>query len=144
MNPRLARAIIEKLYRNADAGDAAMFEDFSPDARIYFPKFGIGSGEDAWREFADGLFASVAEMAHDIAGFDYVVSGDTVVVEGTTSGRLVDGRRWAGGETPGGRFVSIFVFDAGKIARMHIYTDPDYAGDDSARFLWGEPATRTW
>lgn len=144
MTPQAARAIVEKLYRNADAGDPAMFEDFAPDAQIYFPKFGVGRGEAAWRVFAEGLFAIVAEMTHDIAGFDYVFSAETLVVEGTTRGKLVDGRRWSGGETSGGRFASVFVFEADKVVRMSVYTDPDYAGDDTARFLWGASAGRTW
>lgn len=144
MNPRAARATIERLYRNADEGNPAMFDDFTPDAQIFFPKFGVGRGEPAWRAFAEGLFTSIAEMTHDIAGFTYVISGNTAVVEGTTRGRLVNGGCWAGGETSGGRFVSVFKFEAGKIVRMHVYTDPDYAGDDSARFLWGDPVNRTW
>jgi ketosteroid isomerase-like protein len=139
-----AIAMIEKLYRRADAGDPDAFEDFAPDAQIYFPKFGMGRGAASWGEFTEGLFQSLAEMKHDIAGFNYIVSGNSIVVEGTTSGQLRSGERWEGGTTPGGRFVSVFELAGGQIIRMHIYTDPDYAGADEARFLWRRDLERPW
>jgi len=39
--------------------------------------------------------------------------------------------------TPAGRFFNAFGFKDGKIARLRIYLDPDYGGDDKGRFLWG-------
>jgi len=46
--------------------------------------------------------------------------------------------------TPGGRFCSVFEFRDGKISRMYIYLDPDYAGVDSDRFLWPNEGRLNW
>src|SRR5438128_281202 len=55
--------------------------------------------------------------------------------------RLHLGRR-AGGKTPGGRFCNVFKFRDGRISSLHIYLDPDYTGEDEARFRWGK--NRQW
>ena len=49
---------------------------------------------------------------------------------------------WAGGETSGGRYCSVFKFRDGRIASVHIYLDPHYTGEDEARFRWGK--NRHW
>src|SRR5437867_12376235 len=61
--------------------------------------------------------------------------------EGTSQGR-VSGKSWVGGETPGGRFCNVFKFRDGRISSLHVYLDPDYTGDDEARFRWGK--NRQW
>jgi hypothetical protein len=68
------------------------------------------------------------------------------VVEGTSSGKLKNGATWKAGETPAGHFVNVFEIKNGKISRMYIYLDPDYAGADKERFIWGETLTngRKW
>ncbi|QGZ93718.1 hypothetical protein [Terricaulis silvestris] len=59
------------------------------------------------------------------------------MVEGTTFGKDGEGRTWNGGETPGGRFCSVFEFASnGLVRRMYIYLDPDYTSQDTARFHW--------
>jgi len=72
------------------------------------------------------------------------VDGNRVAVEGTTRGRTKSGQKWAGGDTPGGRFSSIFEIKDGLITRMHVYLDPDYAGAHKEGFLWPESAKRHW
>jgi ketosteroid isomerase-like protein len=71
----------------------------------------------------------------------FIPSGDHVVVEGTSHGRI-SGKSWAGGKTPGGRFCNAFKFQDGRISSLHIYLDPDYTGEDEARFRWGK--SRQW
>jgi hypothetical protein len=76
-------------------------------------------------------------LEHDVATFSFFVQGNTVVVEGATRGQLTEvagGGAWT--ETEGGRFCSVFECGGGKITRMHIYLDPDYAGRDTARYPW--------
>lgn len=132
----------KQYFIRGDAGRPDTFDLFADDVQIYFPKFGITRGKDGFSELATGLLGSVSAIAHDLSTFTYVVTGDTVVVEGTTYGTGAENRSWRGGHTPGGRFCSVFQFRDGLIARMHIYLDPDYVSQDSGRFLWGHE--RNW
>jgi ketosteroid isomerase-like protein len=72
---------------------------------------------------------------------NFIPAGDYLVVEGSSEGRM-SGKAWAGGETPGGRFCNVFKFRDGRISSLHIYLDPDYTGEDEARFRWGK--NRQW
>jgi SnoaL-like domain len=132
----------KQYFIRVDAGSADTFDLFTEDAQIYFPKFGIARGKAAFGELASGLFKRVSKLSHDLSTFTYVVTPDVIVVEGKTQGMDVEGRRWSGGETPGGRFCSVFEFRGPLICRMHIYLDPDYTSRDEDRFLWGQ--NRNW
>ena len=68
-------------------------------------------------------------ILYDCAGF----SPSDRVVDVRPEGRWT----WTAGVTPAGRFCNAFGFKDGKIARLRIYLDPDYGGDDKGRFLWG-------
>jgi hypothetical protein len=112
-------------------------ELFAPGFTFFFPKFGVGRGLEEFKEFAAGLWGAGLKSQHHRDQLNYLVSGRTVVVEGTTAGSDADGRTWDGGKTPGGRFCSVFEFDAGGlITRMFIYLDPDYTSLDKGRFHW--------
>jgi SnoaL-like domain len=132
----------KQYFIRVDAGRADTVDLFTEDAQIYFPKFGIARGKAAFGELASGLFKRVSKLSHDLSTFTYVVTPDVIVVEGKTQGMDVEGRRWSGGETPGGRFCSVFEFRGPLICRMHIYLDPDYTSRDEDRFLWGQ--NRNW
>ena len=132
----------KQYFIRVDAGRADTVDLFTEDAQIYFPKFGIARGKAAFGELASGLFKRVSKLSHDLSTFTYVVTRDVIVVEGKTQGMDVEGRRWSGGETPGGRFCSVFEFRGPLICRMHIYLDPDYTSRDEDRFLWGQ--NRNW
>jgi hypothetical protein len=134
--------VVRPYFIRADAGRADTVELFTNDIQIYFPKFGIAKGKMGFAELAEGLANSMSALAHDLSSFTYVVRGERVVVEGLTQGSDRHGHAWHGGETPGGRFCSVFEFRGARIARMHIYPDPDYTGLDEDRFLWGRD--RTW
>ena len=99
----------KQYFIRVDAGRADTVDLFTEDAQIYFPKFGIARGKAAFGELASGLFKRVSKLSHDLSTFTYVVTPDVIVVEGKTQGMDVEGRRWSGGETPGGRFCSVFV-----------------------------------
>jgi len=112
-------------------------ELFAPDFEFFFAKFGVGQGLDELREFATGLGAAHLNVTHHRDRLKYLACGSQVVVEGTTFGNDGGGRSWNGGETPGGRFCSVFDFnDAGLIQRVYVYMDPDYTGADQDRFRW--------
>jgi hypothetical protein len=81
-------------------------------------------------------------IQHDFTNYNFIATGPYVVVEGTTRGRM-RGENWSAGETPGGRFCNVFEFRDDLIARVHVYLDPDYLGEDEARFRWGREG-RIW
>lgn len=138
------KAIAREYYVRLDAGRSDLLDLFADDVELYFPKFGIARGKAAFGQLVGGLLTRVATIQHDIDGLSYIVSGNRVAVEGTTSGTLHSGSAWRGGTTPGGRFASIFDIEGGLIRRMFVYLDPDYGGDHRGGFLWPEDGSRTW
>jgi len=117
-----------------DASRPDLFDLFTADFQFYFPKFGVGRGRAEFEILAGGLIGTFRSFAHDLDSFRYIEEKHFVAVEGRTHGTTSGGSKWCGGETSGGRFSSIFEFCDGLIARMHIYLDPDYAGEDTERF----------
>jgi hypothetical protein len=125
-----------KYFEDLDGGRLPV-ELFTPDFEFHFPKYGVGRGLDDLMEFATGLRVTGHKATHHRDQLKYIVCGNQVIVEGTTFGSDGEGGTWNGGETPGGRFCSVFDFnDEGLIKRMYIYLDPDYAGRDADRFHW--------
>jgi hypothetical protein len=43
-----------------------------------------------------------------------------------------------GPATSNERFCNVFKFRDDRISSLHIYLDPDYTGEDEARFRWGK------
>jgi hypothetical protein len=130
-------------FRRLDAASPDILDLFTDDVQIYFPKFGIGHGRDALLEMSSKLGEVVASSVHDFSDYLFIGSGDVLAVEGAVRGRLRAGQEWIPGVTPAGRFVDVFEFRDGLISRLHIYIDPDYGGEDEARFLWGREG-REW
>ncbi|MEM9377937.1 MAG: nuclear transport factor 2 family protein [Pseudomonadota bacterium] len=134
--------MVATYFEKSDARDPSLVALFTDDVELYFPKFGVGKGMTAFMELGGGFAKTVASIAHRRDEFLVIEQGDHVVVEGTTFGKGHNGKEWSGGETSGGRFCSVFHFretaDGPKICRMHIYLDPDYTGDNTSGFLWGE------
>jgi SnoaL-like domain len=126
----------KRYFEEIDGGRLPL-ELFAPDFEFYFPKYGVGRGWDEFMEFATGLGATGHKAIHHRAQLNYICCGTQVIVEGATFGSDGKGGTWNGGETPGGRFCSVFHFnDEGLVKRMYIYLDPDYAGRDADRFHW--------
>ena len=136
------RAAVLDYFERSDAGEfpVAMF---TADFQFYVAKFGVGRGLEAFAEMA--AKAGVRLIRHDPAAMLLIEDGDHVVVEGLTEGVTAEGVHWRGGETPAGRFASVFHFNAdGLIDRMHIYVDPDFAGTHAEGFKWDRGAAQTW
>lgn len=134
----IVRAYIERIDRNDFPA-----EFFADGFHFYVPKFGVGRGLADFMEMAAGFETAYRDIAHVV---DLVADcGSVVIVEGRTSGQDAAGNVWRGGETAGGRFCSVFDFDAnGLISRMHIYLDPDYTSQDRDRFRWERGAAQRW
>jgi ketosteroid isomerase-like protein len=135
-------AIAREYFRLSDLGDPKILELFHADATFYFPKFGVGRGKSSILDMVAG-FAGVLEwIRHDQAKFVFIPSGDRLAVEGVSAGKMRSGS-WKGGETVGGRFCNVFEFRGERIARLYVYLDPDYLGEDEPRFRWGRE-NRPW
>jgi len=133
--------IAKEYFTRADQGRPDILELFDEDAEIYFPKFGFGFGRHSLFELVQGFEGSLEYIRHDYESLTFIPSGDYLVVEGTSQGKM-SGKSWAGGQTPGGRFCNLFKFRDGRISNLHVYLDPDYTGEDEARFRWGR--NRPW
>ena len=134
-------AIAREYFIRADQGRADVLDLFQEDAELYFPKFGFGFGRKSLFEMVKGFEGSLEFIQHDYDQLHFMPSDDYVIVEGTSKGKM-SGKIWEGGKTPGGRFCNVFKFRDGLIASVHVYLDPDYTGEDEARFRWGKD--RLW
>jgi hypothetical protein len=142
MGQSARRAAVLNYYERSDGGQFPA-ELFAPDFQFFVAKFGVGRGSEAFFEMASK--AGVAQIRHDPAAMLIIEDGDNVAVEGLTEGMTADGVRWRGGETPAGRFASVFHFDSsGLIDRMHIYLDPDFAGAHAGGFKWDRGQAQQW
>jgi hypothetical protein len=112
-------AIAREYFLRADQGHEDVLDLFTSDAEIYFPKFGIGFGRESFFEMVKGFQGTLENIQHDYDTMTFIPSGDYVVVEGTSHGRM-SGKSWQGGKTPGGRFCNVFKFRALQIASLHI------------------------
>ncbi|QRI62378.1 nuclear transport factor 2 family protein [Shinella sp. PSBB067] len=137
MTDEQRKSVALDYLKRLDRGDD-IFALFAPDAQAYFPKFGIANGIDQIRRLFASTGKIIASISHDYAYFNYVIQGDMVVVEGTSSGSTTSGRTWQAGVTHAGRWCDVFEISDFKIQRLFIYLDPDYGDEDLARYPWIE------
>jgi len=134
-------SVAREYFLRVDQGRPDILELFHEDAELYFPKFGFGFGRQTFFEMVKGFDGILEYIRHDYDGLSFIPSGDYLVVEGTSQGKM-SGKSWVGGKTSGGRFCNVFKFRDGRISSMHVYLDPDCTGEDEARFRWG--LNRRW
>jgi hypothetical protein len=89
---KIAREYLMRL----DTGRPDILELFHEDAEIYFPKFGFGFGRNSLLEMAKRFEGALEHIQHDYDRLNFIPSGDYLVVEGTSEGRM-SGKAWAGG-----------------------------------------------
>lgn len=128
---RVARVLT--YFRKIDAGDPTVFDLFTDDVEMYFPKFGMARGKEDMRRFSNIMQRHLMKLEHDIASFNILIDGDQVVVEGTERGVTRDGEHWPDGVISQGRFCNVFKFQELLISRLFIYVDPDYTNADLER-----------
>jgi len=130
------KSVVLEYFRRLDRG-GDFLDLFADDARVFYPKWGIATGRDEIGAMVGDVAELVTAMAHDYETFNYVIDGDVVVVEGTSTGETADGTEWRPDGTPGGgRWCDVFEVRDGEIQRLFIYLDPDYAGRDTAQYPW--------
>jgi len=110
---------------------------FATDSQVYFPKWGIANGRDEIGRLFGDIGGTLKSITHDYSHFNWVISGDMVVCEGTSHGEHRDGP-WRAGvpESGAGRWCDVFEIRDWQIQRCFIYLDPDYAGKDTERYPW--------
>lgn len=111
---------------------------FADDAQVYFPKWGLAEGHEQIGQLFGDVGGTIKSIKHHYAQFNWIFSrSDLVVVEGTSHGEHADGP-WRAGvpEWAAGRWCDVFEIRDWKIHRCFIYLDPDYAGQDTARYPW--------
>lgn len=122
----IALEYLKRLDRGED-----FFDLFADDAHVWAPydspngKHSVAKGEDQYKQLFENLAKMVEEIEHNHAYFNTVVDGDTVIVEGTSKGKL-DSEPWTE-RWEESRFVDVFKIRNGKIQRLYIYLDPDYS-----------------
>lgn len=130
------KEIVVSYFQQLDRG-GDFIDLFDENARVFYPKWGIATGHEEIGEMFSDVGSLVNKMSHNYEYFNYVMSGDTVVVEGTSTGETADGTEWRpDGEPGGGRWCDVFEVRNGKIQRLFIYLDPDYAGTDTEQYSW--------
>jgi len=58
-------SIAKEYFRRADAGRADLLDLMTQDVQLYFPKFGVARGRQAFREVAAGLGGVFDWVEHD-------------------------------------------------------------------------------
>ena len=135
MTDEQRRSVAIEFLKRIDRGDDVL-DLFADDAQLYFPKHPLANGIDEIKQVFGNVGGIVASSGHDYAYMNFVHSGDTLVVEGTSFGRTADGAEWRAGVTLNGRWCDVFEIRDGKIQRLFIYLDPDYGDADTARYPW--------
>ena len=111
---------------------------FADDAQLYFPKWGLATGKEEIGQCFTDVGGTIQSIRHDYSHFNWVMTGtDVFACEGTSYGEHRDGP-WRAGvpDWAAGRWCDVFEIRDFKIQRCFIYLDPDYAGQDTARYPW--------
>jgi N-ethylmaleimide reductase len=125
--------VIKTYFRKVDTRDSTVLSLFTEDVQLFFPKFGSAHGKAALIKFSEIMTNQLESIEHDIGAFNYIVSGNFIVVEGTEHGVMRSGVPWPDGIVSQGHFCNVFEFDGALIRRMYIYVDPDFASADQDR-----------
>lgn len=141
--PLAPREVAIAYFKAVDSGGDVL-SLFADDAYAFFPKHPYARNKQEIGQLVAHIAPLWKSIQHTIALFNFFEQGDTVVVEGSSRGELRDdagGGTWTETEGFGGRFCNVFEVRDGKIQRLHIYLDPDYAGHDTARYPWLRDST---
>ncbi len=138
------KAVAVSYLKALDAGGVSpttglgLFDHFAQNAEVYFPKWGVARGMDEIVQMFTDVGGTLKGITHHYDGFTWYMTGtDRFAVEGTSEGIHRDGT-WMADEPKwgAGRWCDCFEVTDGKISRLFIYLDPDYAGNDTSRYDW--------
>ncbi|UDM49994.1 nuclear transport factor 2 family protein [Cupriavidus sp. MP-37] len=135
MTDEQRKAVALEYFRRMDRGESVL-DLFDEHAEFCFPKWGVAHGRTQIGQLFADLMGILESVRHDIAHVNFIQQGDLVVVEGTSSGILKSGERWRAGVTHAGHWCDVFEIRDFRIQRCYVYLDPDYGGQDVARYPW--------
>ncbi len=129
------RSVAIEYFRRLDAGQD-MIDLFAENAEIYFPKWGVARGHAEIQRMWSEVGVLYTEIHHYTEYLNFIFGESQLYVEGISDGVAGDGTPWTGTVTHAGRWCDAMEIRDGKIERLFIYLDPDYAGADTARYPW--------
>ena len=128
--------IIRRYFMYVDTRDARIFDLYTEDVELFFPKFGRVRGKDSMRRFGERMSAMIRKLEHDVDGLHFIDgTGDSIVVEGREWGEMADGTPFPDGEISKGFFCNVFEFRGDLISAVRIYVDPDFPNLDTVRIM---------
>jgi hypothetical protein len=127
--------LAKEYFTKVDNGDPTLLTMFTDDAQFFFPKFGTVHGKDQIARTAQILMSAVTQFYHQQKFMVFTQSGNRLVVEGIESGYLADETQFPGNSLSEGRYCNVFEFDGLLISRLHVYADPDFAGQHKNPFI---------
>jgi ketosteroid isomerase-like protein len=128
--PALAKEYLGRL----DRGEAP-FELLSADAEVSYPKWGTARGHEQIRSLYGDLGRYFRRFRHHAEDAVVVDGGETVVATGFSSGEARSGGSWTA-DDEWGRWCAVFDLADGRIRRVVVYADPDFAQEDRSRYPW--------
>lgn len=131
----LRKSKVKTYFKKVDDGqfDEEYFNLYTDNVELYYPKFGFEKGKEGIRNFGKTIGCHLQDLTHDIDGFNYIISDNTIVVEGTEKGITRSGKKWPDNRISLGKFCNVFEFEGEFIKRVHIYVDPDFTSEDIER-----------
>lgn len=131
----LRKGKVKTYFKKVDDGqfDEEYFNLYTEDVELYYPKFGFEKGKDGIRNFGKTIGVHLQNLTHDINNFNYIISDNIIVVEGTEKGITKSGKEWPDYKISYGKFCNVFEFEGEFIKRVHIYVDPDFTSEDADR-----------
>lgn len=115
------KSVASTYLHNLDSGKD-FFHLFAEDAEVYFPNWGLAKGSELYRKLFSDLGALVEDFKHHHESINWIIQGDFVVAEGSSQGKLKSGETWTDS-----KWCDVFEIRNGKIERLYIYLDPEYA-----------------
>jgi len=129
------RAVALEYFRRLDAGEDIL-DLFDPDAKLFFPKWGVAQGIEEIQRLWSEVGVLFRELRHFREYLNFVIGDHMLFVEGLSDGVAGDGTPWKGGQGNAGRWCDVMEIRDFRIHRLFIYLDPDYAGADTDRYPW--------
>lgn len=131
----IRKSKVRTYFKKVDDGqfDEEYFNLYTDDVELYYPKFGFEKGKEGIRNFGKTIGAHLQNLTHNIDDFNYIISDNMIVVEGTEKGITRSGKKWPDYRISHGKFCNVFEFEGEFIKRVHIYVDPDFTSDDTDR-----------
>src|SRR6266480_2501330 len=93
MTEEQRKSVALEYLKRLDRGEG-FFDLLADDAQVYFPKWGLANGRREIEQLFSNVAAILKSIRHDYAYFNYILQGNMVVVEGTSSGTTADGTPW--------------------------------------------------